>query len=98
MMENALSNVDDTLEPINENNMTQNPYTLTQALQKEGFIYDNDGVYIPFKEEFQNIDNNNITTRDDIYLFVSRNLDKKLELHFKWAKKNNKRFQKEKRI
>lgn len=90
MMTNALSNVDETLEDINENDLSSNPYKLTQALLDDGFIFDNNGVYIQFKEEFQSIgveDGSRFTTRDDIYLFVSRNPDKKCELNCKWAKK-----------
>lgn len=91
MMTNALSNVDETLEDINENDVSENPYKLTQALLDEGFLFDTEGVYIQYKAHFQSIgveDSSRFTTRDDIYLFARRNPDKKLELNFKWAKKN----------
>lgn len=97
MMANALSNVDETLEDINEKDMLSNPYKLTQALLDEGFIFDNEGVYVPFKAHFQSIGANNnqkFETRDDIYLWIARNPDKKLELNLKWAKKTPEGFQK----
>ena len=37
---NALSNVDETLEDIKENQERENPYKLTQALLDEGFIFE----------------------------------------------------------
>lgn len=96
MMTNALSNVDETLEDITENQERENPYTLTQALLDEGFIFDNTGAYFPFKAHFQSIgveDNNErFETRDDLYLWASRNPDKKLEINFKWAKKTPEGF------
>ena len=94
---NALSNVDETLEDIKENQERENPYKLTQALLDEGFIFDNTGVYIPFKAKFQSIgidDFSNFETSDNIYLWASRNPDKKLEIHCKWAKKTPEGFQK----
>lgn len=95
MMTNALSNVDETLEKINDEDMRSNPYKLNQALLDEGFIFDNTGVYIPFKAHFQSIgveDGSRFTTRDDLYLWISRNPDKKLELNCKWAKKTPEGF------
>lgn len=98
MMANALSNVDETLEHIKENQESENPYKLTQALLDEGFIFDNTGVYIPFKAYFQSIgaeDNNQkFETREDLYLWICRNPDKKLELNCKWAKKTPEGFTK----
>ena len=95
MMTNALSNVDETLEDIKENNVSANPYKLNQSLLDEGCLFDNTGAYFPFKEVFQSIgveDGSPFTTRDDIYFFVSRNPDKKLELNCKWAKKTPEGF------
>jgi len=97
MMTNALSNVDETLEDIKENTMSENPYKLNQALINEGFISSNDGVYVPFKAYFQSIgveDSSTFNTRDDIYLFIMRNPDKKLEIKCKWAKKTSEGFHK----
>lgn len=96
MMTNALSNVDETLEQIKESDMSENPYKLTQALLDEGFLFDNNGVYFPFKAHFQSIgvedDNERFETRDDLYLWASRNPDKKLEINLKWAKKTPEGF------
>ena len=97
MMTNALSNVDETLEEVKENQERANPYKLNQALLDEGFIFDNEGVYVPFKAYYQSIgveDSSRFTTRDDIYLFITRNPDKKLELNCKWAKKTSEGFHK----
>ena len=97
MTTNALSNVDETLEDITENQDLANPYKLTQALLDEGFIFDNTGVYIPFKAHFQSIgidDPSGFETSDKIYLWASRNPDKKLEIQLKWAKKTPEGFQK----
>ena len=91
---NALSNVDETLEDINENDMSSNPYKLNQALLDEGFISSNNGVYIPYKEEFQLGDEDRRKPEDNVYLFISRNPDKKLELNCKWARKTSEGFQK----
>ena len=46
MMTNALSNVDETIEDINENQERENPYKLTQALLDEGFLFDYTGLFI----------------------------------------------------
>lgn len=97
MTTNALSNVDETLEDITENQDLANPYKLTQALLDEGFIFDNTGVYIPFKAHFQSIgidDPSGFETSDKIYLWASRNPDKKLEIQLKWARKTPEGFQK----
>ena len=97
MTTNALSNVDETLEDITEKQDIANPYKLTQALLDEGFIFDNTGAYFPFKAHFQSIgveDPSGFDTRDDLYLWASRNPDKKLEIHCKWAKKTPEGFQK----
>lgn len=97
MMTNAMSNVNETLEDIKENTMSENPYKLNQALINEGFIFANDGVYVPFKAYFQSIgveDSSTFKTRDDIYLFIMRNPDKKLEIKCKWAKKTSEGFHK----
>lgn len=97
MTTNALSNVDETLEDIKENQDLANPYKLTQALLDEGFIFDNTGVYIPFKAHFQSIgidDPSGFETSDNIYLWASRNPDKKLEIQLKWARKTPEGFNK----
>ena len=95
MMTNALSNVDETLEEVKENQERANPYKLNQALLDEGCLFDNEGAYFHFKARFQSegvkpemLDKFlEEKARDDIYLFVSRNPDKKLELNCKWAMK-----------
>ena len=100
MMASALSNVDETLEDIKEKQDIANPYNITQALLDEGFLFDYTGAYFPYKEEFQAIgvkpekydyfmENH---ARDDIYLWASRNPDKKLELNCKWARKTSEGF------
>ena len=95
MLKNASSNVDETLEDINENDVSENPYKLTQALLDEGFLFDNTGAYFPYKAHYQSIgveDGSPFTTRDDLYLWASRNPDKKRELNLKWAKKTTEGF------
>ena len=97
MMTNALSNVDETLEDITENQESENPYTLTQALLDEGALFDNTGVYFQYKAHFQSIgveDPERFNTDDNIYLSISRNPDKKLEIKCKWAKKTTEGFKK----
>ena len=89
MSSNAMSNVDETLEEINENDMSSNPYKITQGLHDEGFMFDNDGIYIPFKEKFQVSDEDRRKPNENTYLFITRNPDKKLELKCKWAKKTS---------
>lgn len=96
MTSKALDNVDETLEKKSEKQTVKNPYTVDEVLQQEGFMYDLNGVYIPFKKDFQlaGVDNSNekFQTKDDIYLFVTRNPDKKLEINFKWALKTENEF------
>ena len=98
MTSNALLNVDETLQQKGEEQERENPYKLTQALIDDGFIFDFNGVYVPFKERFQlaGVDKNNekFETKDNIYLFISRNPDKKLELNCKWATKTPDGFEK----
>ena len=92
---NASSNIDETLEEIKETEVNENPYNINQALLDEGFLFDYSGAYFPYKEEFQSIgveDPSGFTTRDDIYLWASRNPDKKLELNLKWARKTSEGF------
>ena len=95
MLKQASSHVDETLEEIKEKDMSSNPYKLNQALLDEGFIFDTSGVYIPFKAYFQSIgvdDGSRFRTRDDLYFFIERNPDKKLELNCKWARKTPEGF------
>ena len=91
MTANALSNVDDTLETNPSEQVAANPYKLTQALLDDGNYYDLNGAYFHFKERFQlagvDIDNDSFETQDDIYLFITRNPDKKLDINMKWARK-----------
>ena len=93
MTASALSNIDEAITKTPEKQEPANPYKLNQVLLDDGFMYDFNGVYVPFKEEFQRVGvdyrhEDNFETRDDIYLYISRNPDKKLEINFKWAKKN----------
>ena len=98
MTAGALEYIDETLDKNMQEQEPSNPYTLTQGLLQEGFMFDSDGVYVPFKETFQlegvDDDGARFKTRDDIYLFISRNPDKKLELNFKWATKTADGFNK----
>ena len=98
MTANAVSHIDETLDKNTEDQEGSNPYKLTQALLKEGCMYDDDGAYFHFKEDFQlaGVDENTerFETKDDIYLFVSRNPDKKLEINLKWARKTPDGFEK----
>ena len=95
MMENALSNVDETLDEIQDKDASSNPYKLTKELMSDGFIYDFTGAYFPFKEEFQLAsveDTSNFNTQDNLYLWASRNPGKKCEIICKWAKKTPEGF------
>ena len=98
MTAGALAHINETLDKKPQEQEPSNPYTLTQGLLQEGFMFDSDGVYVPFKETFQlegvDDDGARFKTRDDIYLFISRNPDKKLELNFKWATKTADGFNK----
>lgn len=98
MTANAVSHIDETLDKNTEEQEGSNPYKLTPALLKEGCMYDDDGAYFHFKERFQlaGVDENTerFETKDDIYMFVSRNPDKKLELNLKWARKTPYGFEK----
>ena len=97
MGKNAMLNVDETLEDIKEKTMSENPYTLNQALLDEGHYFDITGAYFHFKPYFQSIgveDSSTFDTCDDLYLWASRNPDKKLEINIKWAKKTSEGFQK----
>lgn len=91
MTSDALLNVDDTLQQKPEEQERLNPYTLDEPLTREGFMCDFNGVYMPFKPRFQRAgvdpDNEKFHTKDNIYLFASRNPNKKLEINFKWAYK-----------
>lgn len=98
MTSKALLNVDETLEKKPEKQEPPNAYKLDDTLTSEGFMCDFNGVYIPFKEDFQlagvDPDNDRFKTKDNIYLFASRNPDKKLEINFKWAFKTPDGFMK----
>ena len=91
MTANALSNIDETLEQDSENNTGENPYKLTEALIKDGHMYDLNGAYFHFKPYYQSIgvegDVDNFTTMNNIYMFITRNPDKKLELNCEWKHK-----------
>lgn len=91
MTSKALLNVNETLAENSKEQERSNPYKLTQDLIKCGFMFDNNGVYVPFKESFQtagvDMDNETFQTMENIYLFITRNPDKKLEINFKWAHK-----------
>lgn len=98
MTADALLNVDETLEKKPENETLENPYKLDDALLKDGNMFDNTGVYFHFKPSFQRAgvdpDNDRFKTKDNIYLFATRNPDKKLEINFKWAFKTPDGFMK----
>ena len=88
MTSSALLNVDETLTAGTEEQERENPYKLTQALLDDGFMFDFNGVYVPFKERFQlaGVDGN-METKDNIYLLIARNPDKKLEINCEWKQK-----------
>ena len=98
MTSNALLNVDETLEKNPEKETLENPYKLDDVLLKDGNMFDNTGVYFHFKPSFQRAgvdpDNDRFKTKDNIYLFATRNPDKKLEINFKWAFKTPDGFMK----
>ena len=95
MIKNVLSNADETLDEIQDKDASLNPYKLTRELMNDGFTYDFTGAYFPFKEEFQLAgveDTSNFNTQDNLYLWASRNPDKKCEIICKWAKKTPEGF------
>lgn len=98
MTANAVSNIDETLNKKPEKHDRQNPYKLDETLLNDGNMFDETGAYFHFKEDFQlegvNDDNGKFKTADNIYLFVSRNPDKKIELNCKWARKTPDGFEK----
>lgn len=98
MTTNAMLNVDESISKTTDEQLRSNPYNLDESLQREGFMCDSNGVYIPFKEDFQltGVDENTerFQTRNDLYLFAARNPDKKLEINMKWATKTPDGFEK----
>lgn len=98
MLTQAGAHIDESLNKKPENKEPSNPYKMTQALLDDGNIYDNTGAYFHFKEDFQlaGVDENTerFQTADNIYLFATRNPDKKLEINCKWARKTPDGFEK----
>lgn len=98
MTKKALGNIDETITKSPAETEVKHPYMLTQDLLDDGNMFDNTGVYFHFKEEFQVTglmdDSSDMATRDDIYLFIERNPDKKLEINCKWATKTEDGFNK----
>jgi len=98
MLMQAGGHIDESLDKNTAKQEPSNPYTLTQALLNDGNMFDNTGAYFHFKEDFQlaGVDENTerFQTADNIYLFATRNPDKKLEINFKWARKTPDGFEK----
>ena len=97
MLGKALEHIDDTLDKTERKPEPANPYKLNPTLIKEGFDSDDTGVYVPFKTSFQLAgvtDDENFATCENIYLWIGRNPDKKLEINFKWANKTENNYYK----
>ena len=98
MLMKAGGHIDESLKRKPAKNEPSNPYTLTQALLNDGNMFDNTGAYFHFKEDFQlaGVDENTerFETNPDIYLWIARNPDKKLEINCKWAQKTPDGFEK----
>ena len=54
-----------------------------KELSEDGYLYDYDGIYIPYHPDSR-----------EIYLKISRNPDKKCELIYTWVEKKNDQFKK----
>ena len=94
MYEGALSSIDEDLQIPSEKEENPNPYKLDEGILKLGHDYDSSGVYFHFNETYQAIgveDTDKFTTKDNIYLWISRNFDtrKKIELNCRWAIKQS---------
>ena len=98
MLMQAGGHIDESLDKNTTKQEPSNPYTLTQALLNDGNMFDNTGAYFHFKEDFQlaGVDENTerFETNPDIYLWIARNPDKKLEINCKWAQKTPDGFEK----
>ena len=94
MLEGASSIVDEDAQDTSTIDEVSSIYKLDDVLLNEGWDYDANGIYIHFKPTFQSIgveDIDDFTTKDNIYLWVSRDFEtrKKILLKFKWAIKTS---------
>ena len=96
MLTQAGAHIDQTLNKNTPEQEPSNPYKLAPELIKDGNMYDENGAYFHFKPYFQlkgvTDDNNDFETADNIYMRISRNPDKKLEINCKWARKTSDGF------
>ena len=96
MMSDAITDITSETENSSSREETSNPYYLNKGLLDEGHDFDFTGVYFHFNESYQAIgieDDNeyfiNTKAKDNIYLKISRNKEKKLEINFTWCIKEN---------
>lgn len=97
MIDEALDDITSETENSSSNQETSNPYYLNKGLLDEGHDFDFTGAYFHFNETYQakGIKDDKIDyfynkiARDNIYLKISRNQDKKVELVFTWCIKEN---------
>lgn len=94
MLEGASSIVDEDTQDTSIIDEVSSIYKLDEVLLSEGWDYDANGIYIHFKPTFQSIgveDDDKFTTKDNIYLWISRDFEtrKKILLKFKWAIKTS---------
>lgn len=94
----------DIITSENENSSskkdTSNPYFLNKELLDKGHDFDVSGVYFHFNKDYQaeGIDDDKLEyfydeiSKDNIYLKISRNQDKKLEIVFTWCIKKNTKY------
>lgn len=99
MMSDAIDDITAETEKTSSNQDASNPYTLNKELLNSGHDFDNEGVYFHFNETYQaiGIDGNkdyftNTKAKDNIYLKIARNQDKRLEINFTWCIKENNSF------
>lgn len=74
---------------------TSNPYFLNKELLDKGHDFDVTGVYFHYNENYQTygVENpENFEVKDNIYLKVSRNQDKKLKIIFTCCIKKNSKY------
>ena len=94
----AMNVVDDAPQEDSKIDEVSSIYKLDDELLKEEWDYDSTGIYIHFNKTYQAIgveENREYfleeKARDDLFLWVSRNLEtkKKIEINFKWAIKTS---------
>jgi len=95
MIDEAIDDITSETENSSSSEGNSNPYFLNKGLLDKGHDFDFSGVYFHFNEGYQTFgldEIGNFKTQDNIYLKVSRNQDKKLEIVFTWCIKENDKY------